>query len=75
MTPNPIHPDQTEKMPPRRLLSVQEGAIYLSVSEWTVRDLVAEGKISKVTIRKRILIDVRDLDAYIDKMKVNAGDG
>lgn len=65
--------------PAARVLSLKDAAVYLGVSYWTVRDLVLGGHIPTVRIPvpgshdgrslRRILVDRRDLDAFIDRNK------
>jgi excisionase family DNA binding protein len=55
---------------PRRLVSLADASDYLSVSDWTVRQMVWRGDIPHVRLGKRILIDARDLDGWIDRAKV-----
>jgi len=62
-----------------RLLDVDGAALYLGVSAWTIRDLFAAGRLARVTLPyadtdprgevRRLLFDVRDLDALIDRAK------
>lgn len=69
---------------PPRLLDLRAAAAYLSCSYWTVRDWVAagylpvvdlppvrprEGERPRKTLR-RVLLDVRDLDAFIEGRKI-----
>ncbi len=56
-----------------RLLSQRESATYLGISYWTLRDLTFRGEIPHVKIRRRILVDRLDLDAYLERMKVGSG--
>ena len=55
---------------PRRLVSLAEASVYLAVSDWTVRAMVWRGDLPHVRLGKRILIDSRDLDGWIDREKV-----
>lgn len=69
--------------PAPRLLSLREGASYLGLSYWSLRDYVLAGLIPVVnlpplrpregaspkTSLRRILIDRRDLDRFIDERK------
>jgi hypothetical protein len=62
--------------PAVRLLDLKASGAYLGVSYWTMRDLVSGGVIPCVKIPclggrdlRRILIDRRDLDAFIDRNK------
>src|SRR5262245_10221176 len=60
-----------------RLLDLKAAGVYLNVSYWTMRDLVFAGVIPSVKIPcpragdgraiRRILVDRRDLDAFIEK--------
>jgi excisionase family DNA binding protein len=52
-----------------RLLSMAEAARYMSLSYWTIRDLIATGQLPKVVFGKRILVDIQDLNALIEKNK------
>ena len=54
----------------RRLLSVRDAAEYLGRTEWAMRDLVWRGRIPAVKIDRRVMIDLRDLDALIESSKV-----
>jgi excisionase family DNA binding protein len=56
-----------------RLLAQEAAARYLSVSKWTVRDLLFRGDLPYVKIGRRLLIDVQDLDAYITRAKIQHG--
>ena len=53
-----------------RLLSQQDAASYLGISYWTVRDLVFRHEIPHMKIGRRILVDQKDLDAYVDRSKI-----
>ena len=59
---------QTNVLPPR-LLSYQAATAYLSLSYWSVRHMVVEGQIPHIKTGKRVLIDVKDLDEWIEKHK------
>ena len=55
-----------------RLLKTTQAAKYLAISPWQLRKLIAEGLIPVVQAHNgaRFLLDVRDLDGYIDRNKV-----
>ncbi len=55
----------------RRLFSVQEAGDYLSLSPWTIREMVWRGELPEVRMGRRLLIDKQDLDALIDRTKRN----
>lgn len=54
----------------KRLYSLPEAAIYLGRSTWSVRRLIWNGELPQVRAGGRVHVDVKDLDAFIDKNKV-----
>lgn len=52
-----------------RLCSIPEAATYLSLSPWTIREMVWRGDLPHVRAGRRALLDLRDLDAWIDREK------
>jgi excisionase family DNA binding protein len=62
--------------PPRllskRLYNIKEGAVYLGRTVWAVREMLWAGKMPYVKDGKRILIDLRDMDEWIDKSKTRS---
>jgi excisionase family DNA binding protein len=62
---NPIEPIAV----PPRLIRITAAAHYLSCSYGWIETLIRERSIPSVIIGKRCLLDVRDLDAYIDRVK------
>jgi excisionase family DNA binding protein len=63
MTPQPPNP--------KRLLRLKPAAAYLSVSPGKLRSIVQKGELPVVRIGGNApwLLDVRDLDAWIDRHK------
>jgi excisionase family DNA binding protein len=55
----------------RRMLSIEEASKYLALSTWTVRRMIWTGHLPHVRRGRRILLDLRDLDTWIDREKVN----
>jgi excisionase family DNA binding protein len=53
----------------KRLFSIKEASTSLGVSGWTIRDLIWKGSISQIKIGARVLIDIRELDGFIDTNK------
>ena len=49
-----------------RLLSVNDAASYISSTPWFVEELIRSGKIHTTTIANSRLIDIHDLDAWVD---------
>jgi len=58
-----------EPKPTPRLLRVVEAAHYLSATPWFIRSLIWSHSVPFLTLGKRHLLDVRDLDAYVDSQK------
>lgn len=67
----PARDTLSHKFPfPRRLCSVAEAARYLAVSTWTVREMVWRGDLPHLRQGRRILLDLRDLDDWVDRAKM-----
>ncbi len=56
----------------RRLLNYRRAAAYLGISERAIKQLAADGEIPKTPIGHRVLLDVRDLDVFVERMKKSA---
>jgi len=68
---------QTPKVKPQgtiepRLLTVKAAAAYLATSAWTVRQLGWHKKIPMVRLGRSVAFDRKDLDAYIERVKLGA---
>ncbi len=61
---NPFH------IPGKRLFSLKEASVYMGKTLWGMRQLVWQGRIQIVKDGRKILVDIRDLDNYIEKNKV-----
>jgi excisionase family DNA binding protein len=55
--------------PQKRLFSLEDTSIYLGRSINSVRDMIHSGKMPFIRDGKRIFIDLRDLDLWIDRSK------
>jgi excisionase family DNA binding protein len=53
----------------RRLLSPEEAAVYLSLSKREVYNMIANNQLVSVTHGRRKMLDIRDLDEWIDANK------
>lgn len=55
----------------RRLLTLQEGAVYLGRSPWSMRNLIWKGLVPIVREPggNKQWIDIRDLDNFIERNK------
>lgn len=58
----------------RRLLSVEEAATQINVSERTLRSLISGGEILSVKVGRRRLLPVDSVDAFVRRL-VNGGNG
>lgn len=54
---------------PKRLLDIAELGYYLSLGRSTVYTLVDAGEIPKLKIGAKTVFDVRDADAYVERVK------
>ena len=54
---------------PKRLFNVEEAAIYLGRTTCALREMIWAGKLSYVKDGKRILLDIKDMDEFIDRNK------
>jgi excisionase family DNA binding protein len=53
----------------RRLISIKEGAVRLGVCERQIYNMISRGELPVVTLGKRKLLDIRDLDTLADRNK------
>ena len=64
----------------KRLLSVEETATYLSISPRTIYNRIAPKSKNPFPIRpkrlmkKRVVFDIRDVDAYVDSLNSKSSD-
>lgn len=54
----------------KRLYSIKEAAEYLGRTVWAVREMLWAGKIPYIKDGRRILLDITDMDSWIDKNKI-----
>ena len=52
-----------------RLLTLNETAALLSVSVPAVRRLIAAGQLPHIRFNRRLLVDTKDLDRFIDRSR------
>jgi hypothetical protein len=55
-----------------RLLRIVDAAHYLSVTNWFMENLLREKVVPSFIQGKRKVVDIRDLDAYVDRLKSGA---
>jgi hypothetical protein len=68
---------ESGRLLPPRLLDVDDAGRYLSMSDKGVRNLITNGELAyvqRIAGRSPYLIDIRDLDAWIAKNKIRAGE-
>ena len=53
----------------RRLLSVEEAAVYMGRTEEAMQHLIGSGRIPTVRIDRRVFVDLKDLDKLIEDYK------
>ncbi len=56
-------------LPAPRLLDYRSAGAYLSLSYWSLRELVLNGEIPHLKFGKKVLIDRQDLDVWIEQHK------
>ena len=54
----------------KRLFTVEEAGFYLGRSVWSIRHLIADGRLPIVRHGRRIFFDRCDLDVYIERNKI-----
>ena len=59
----------------KRLYSVKEAGRYLGRSPWAIRRLIWEKFLPAVRQGRRVMVDVMDMDRFIEKYKRELSDG
>ena len=59
----------------KRLYNVKEAGRYLGRSFWTIRRLIRDGVLREVRQGRRVMLDLVDMDLFIEKYKREAIDG
>lgn len=54
----------------KRLYTIPEAAVYLGRSIWSVRELIWKGDLPSIKVGRRVHLDVKDLDVFIEQHKV-----
>jgi excisionase family DNA binding protein len=50
----------------KRLYSINEASVYLGRSVWAAREMLWAGKIPYIRDGRRILLDIHDMDSWIE---------
>ncbi len=61
--------DKKPQGPAKRLYSIPEAACYLGRTVPSLREMIWAGKLQFIRDGRRILLDVHDLDTWIDQCK------
>ena len=64
----------TAKNTERRLLTIPAAAEYLSTTTWAIRSFIWDGALAYVHFGRRFLLDKADLDALVDRNKLQEGE-
>jgi len=54
----------------KRLLSYREASAYLGISVSNLKRLIKRGELPVIKVGRRTLLDIYDLDEYIEKRRV-----
>ncbi|OPY81454.1 MAG: Helix-turn-helix domain protein [Syntrophorhabdus sp. PtaU1.Bin153] len=54
---------------PKRLYNIEEASIYLGRTVCALREMLWAGKLPFIKDGKRILLDIKDMDAWIERNK------
>jgi excisionase family DNA binding protein len=65
--------NKTERLR-KRLFTITQAAEYLGRSSWAVRAMIWAGKLPAVRDGKRVLVDVHDMDRWIEVNKIQLND-
>lgn len=60
--------------PRKRLYSIPEAGEYLGRTPWAIREMIWKGKLPAVRDGRRILLDIHDLDRFIEVNKTVRND-
>lgn len=53
----------------KRLYSIKEASVYLGRSIWAVREMLWAGKMPYIKDGRRILLDINDMESWIERNK------
>ena len=51
----------------KRLYSIPEAGEYLGRTVWSIREMIYAGKIPYIRDGRRMLLDIRDMDSWIEE--------
>lgn len=65
-----IQPTAVYAIPSRRILSTASAALYLGIGRNSVRNLILEGALPAVRIRRRVFVHLAELDKFVASLPV-----
>jgi excisionase family DNA binding protein len=66
---SPMLGGTASESPTPRLLTVEQAAAYLSRTKASVQHMISAGRLPTVRADRRVFLDVRDLDVWIEQNK------
>ena len=72
MVPLLKQPKMNQNRPKKRLYTVSQAGEYLGLSVWAIRKRIYSSQIPYVSLGRRVMVDVQDLDNLIEENKVRA---
>ena len=57
-------------IPEKRLYTIEEAAVYLGRTIWSVRELIWKGVLPCVKIGRRVHLDRQDMNTFIERYKI-----
>ncbi len=57
----------------KRLYNIAEAGTYLGRTAWSIRRLIWRGELPSVRTGRRVQVDVKDMDEFVDRNKVQEG--
>jgi excisionase family DNA binding protein len=64
-----VQSEGAEQMLSQRLLTINEAGTYLALGPWRVRSLIYRGELPFIRLGRRLLVGLKDLDAYINSKR------
>ena len=55
--------------PNKRLYSIPEAGQYLGRTVWSIREMIYAGKIPYIRDGRRMLLDIKDMDSWIEESR------
>jgi len=56
----------------RRLLSIEEGAVHLSLSKREIYNMIANRQLSVIVHGRRKMLDIHDLERWIERNRIQS---